>query len=151
MPEQRGRAVRWNSAIVLFPGTAALFGATVAWAAATVPDTSTSSTSQPPAAASASVAGRTTGAQAVTRKQLAHEVATHRKNVRHLAHRLAKLRAQAARVEASARGSVAGAPVNVSSGGGGQVAAPPPVQVQPVAPAPAPPPVNTNTGASGAP
>jgi hypothetical protein len=163
MTDRRGRAARWNTALVLVPGTAAVFGASVAWAADSTPHSGTTSAAQPPAAVTPT--GHPTVDARVTaqRQQLQQRIATHRKRSKQLAHRLAALRAQAAQV--TSRGTASGGGYYGSTGGystgysgssgsgtGSQPVAPPPVQ-QPIQapPPPPPPPVNANTGASGTP
>jgi hypothetical protein len=140
MTETRGRSARWNTALVLVPGTAAMFGASVAWAASSAPHVPTA---KPTLTTPAPVP--TVDAQALAdHKELADQIAAHRRQVRALARRLAVLRARSAKVGVGSRTVVVPvapvAPVQQ-----------PVVAVAPPPPPPPPPPVNANTGASGAP
>lgn len=151
MTEPRGRAARWNTALLLVPGAAAMFGGAVAWAANTAPAPSGSPTTPQQQAVVSPALDPAAGAHvALVQRQLEDELAARRRNAARLEHRLASLRAMTARLN---HGSGSGP----GDGSIGQVAVPAPVPVQVQAPAPAPPPppppppVNANTGASGHP
>jgi hypothetical protein len=156
MTDQRGRAARWNTALVLVPGTAAVFGAAVWWASDSTPQIASATAVR---ASAIPAATRSADPEAAAlRHRLDQRLAAHRKHTALLQHRLAVLRARTARLEHSGSGAAVTASGGGSGGypgsgagpsGGGQVATPPPAP-QPVA-APPPPVVHTNTGASGAP
>lgn len=157
MTEPRGRSARWNAALLLVPGAAALFGGAVAWAANTSPAAMTSTTSHQPAAAAPSP-DRAAGAHVdALRQQLEKQIAAHRRNSVRLERVLASLRAKAARADRGLVVAMPAGPVDGYAGGGSnaQIAAaapaPAPAPVQAPAPAPPPPPVHANTGASGHP
>jgi hypothetical protein len=158
MTDRRGRAARWNTALLLVPGTAAMFGASVAWAAQTTPHTGTTSGQQPVTSASPAAAPRVDPRVVAQRERLQHQLSAHRRHTTHLARRLAHLRAQAAKVGtgapvASGSGNPGGSGGGSGTGGiyGPVAAPPPPVQQAAPPPPPPPPPVNANTGASGHP
>lgn len=169
------RRARWTSAAVLAPGAAALFGATVTWAAATVP----TATPQPGVATSAATPSTASAAHTPALSAHARQwraIAAHRTRLRHdLTRELGAVQARVVRLHAAdkslaarlARAAAAAAAAGTSSGGYPVVAAP--VANQPVGPAPvvapapvyvppapvaapaAPPPVHTVTGGSGHP
>jgi hypothetical protein len=153
MIEPRGRAARWQTALLLIPGAAVTFGAAVEWAAGTTPATSSVMTTTQPVRHSAAqhAAERAARAQiAAYRHRLEVQIREHARHSRHLEHRLKLLRARTA--DLAQAGVVLPAPV-------APVAVPPatraPVVVVPPPPppvvAPPPPPVHTVTGASGHP
>lgn len=174
------RRARWTSAAVLAPGAAALFGATVSWAAATTP-------SQPaatPPTTSTTTSNRAGADHAGLSAQARHwrAVAAQRTQLRHdLTHQLAAVQARivrlhaadqrlAARLAAEAQAAAAAAAASGSVASSGGYVAPAPVVNQPVGPAPVvapapayvppapvvvpaapPPPVHAATGGSGHP
>lgn len=173
------RRARWTSAAVLAPGAAALFGATVSWAAATTPTTPTT-----PATTQQSATSPSTRHHQGLSPQARHwrVVAGHRTQLRHhLTRRLGAVQARVIRLHAAdkrlsaqlAAEARAAAAAAASSGGGAVSSggyAPPPVVNQPVGPAPVvapapayvppapvavpaapPPPVQAVTGGSGHP
>lgn len=150
MTEPRGRAARWRSSLLLVPGAAVSFGAAVAWAAGTTP-TGASSTPPSPPVHPPRPAAHVRPADIAYRHRLEAQLREHRRHVAHLQGRLARLRAQAARIAHSGVG-LSGpvgpvvAPVSVPAG---PVYVPPPPPV--AAPPPPAPPVHTTTGASGHP
>lgn len=173
------RRARWTSAAVLAPGAAAVFGASVSWAASTVP---VSSQPPPPANPATTTAQQTTQqAPQGTGNQLSEQarqwraVAAQRRQVRHQLERelrsaqvqVVRLRvaeqqlaaSMAQRAQQAQQAPVAGGAPALPPAPGpvgpapGPVAAPPPAPVP--APAPpvvqAPPPVQAVTGSSGKP
>jgi uncharacterized membrane protein YgcG len=177
--ESPGRSARWNTALVLVPTAAALFGGAVAWAADTAPATSSTPNTPPTTTAPLAVdnaAGKAAAEQQTAyRRRLEAQIAGYRNQSTHLRQRLKAIQALTAELKrVPARGSAGGYPSGGdtsggnstggysngagSSGGGAAggstrvvVVAPPPVAAQPPAPAPAPPPVHATTGPSGHP
>lgn len=150
MTEPRGRAARWQTAMLLVPGAAVTFGSVVAWAATSTPTaTSVPGTSSAPTSRAVDRAAPAHAAQlAAYRHQLEVQISEHRRNAHQLQRQLAALRARAARlgeltVGVAPVGQVAPAPA--PQAGVVVVPAPPPPVVAP------PPPVHTVTGASGHP
>lgn len=146
MTEQRGRAARWQTAMLLVPGAAVTFGAAVAWAAGTTPTTAPAPTTPLPAFRHSDHVAH---AQAAAyRHRLEHQIQEHRRHAQHLQHQLRLLRTRTRNVPQPA------APVPGPIAPIGAPAANAPVVIAP-APAPPvvapPPPVNAVTGASGHP
>ena len=168
------RRARWTSAAVLAPGAAALFGATVTWAAAT-----TAATSQQPAVNTSAVTPTSATHHAGLSAQARHwrVVAAHRTRMRHdltrqlgaVQARIIRLHAADKRLAARLAAQAAAAAAAAGSASSGGYPAPAPVANQPVGPAPvvapapvyvppapvaapaAPPPVQAVTGGSGHP
>ncbi len=140
-----GGSAWWNAPIVLAPCAAAVFGASVWWAAGTTPTTGTVTT----AITSPSVGGRTTtpGAPGDSRRgenpvrdrapDFRRSLARQRHDSAVLEHRLARLTETLNGLRAASRSASAVAP-----------APPAPAPVR-LAPAAAAPPVHSVTGASG--
>jgi hypothetical protein len=166
MTDRLGRSARWNTALLLVPGTAALFGAAVAWAADTPPPALATKPAAP-APSSTAPAPPAVAALADAHLRVQKQIAAHRRNAARLAHRLAGIRADLAKAAASSSagtprsGAAGGAPVGPTAqydtSAPNQAPPPAPAAQQPppvvppapvVAPAP-PPPVHTSTGASG--
>lgn len=154
MPEPRGRAARWQTALLLVPGAAVTFGAAVAWASGSTPTTNPPPSTPPQSAlpdSAVHTANRAAHAQAAYRDRLEAQIREHGRRAEHLEHRLKQLRARTARLgQLSVALPGSAAPAVAAPGQNAApvvVPAPPPV----VAPAPPPPPVNTVTGASGHP
>lgn len=153
MTERLGRRARWTATLVVAPGAAALFGATVSWAAQTVPSPSSPPKATPSAAPAPDPRiAALLQADAAERKRAAQL----RQQLNRLNRQLAKIHSAAAAAKANVpaaggSGPAGGAGGGViytppATGGGYQAPAPPPPPV--AAPAP-PPPVQAQTGASG--
>lgn len=154
MTERLGRRARWTATLVVAPGAAALFGATVSWAAQTVPSPSSPPKATPSAAPAPDPRiAALLQADAAERKRAAQL----RQQLNRLNRQLAKIHSAAAAAAkanvpaAGGSGPAGGAGGGViytppATGGGYQAPAPPPPPV--AAPAP-PPPVQAQTGASG--
>jgi len=178
MTERLGRRARWTTALVVAPGAAAVFGASVAWAAHVVP-----ATAAKPAPVRIVAAPKPAASVRIT--TLRRELDAHRRHTADmqrelvaLEHRLTKLRAARAGLEAAAKAGAAasttwtggtsgvsnsgsgnyGSSGTTTSGGTQQQAAPPaaappaaapPAAAPPPPPPPPPPPVVTTTKASG--
>ncbi|HET6878514.1 MAG TPA: hypothetical protein VFH38_13360 [Jatrophihabitans sp.] len=131
------RKASWNAPLILAPCAAALFGASVWWAAGASPAASSAGTApaQPVAAPAARHAAAAQHAQADALYRALRRELTHRhQQAAQLEHRLQALRAKSGHLHI-AMPRIPSAPV-------GNVPAP-------VQPAPAPPAVNTVSGASG--
>ncbi len=121
MTEARGRSAKWNTALLLVPGAAAMVGGAVAWAANTTPTFGGSSTPQQPAVASPVADATVSAQQAAVRRQLEQQLGAHRKHTARLEHRLKALRVKTAQLQTSNSGTLVAAPAGGSGGysGGG--------------------------------
>jgi ribonuclease E len=168
MTDRPGRSAGWNTALLLVPGTAALFGAAVAWAADTPPPVTAPKPAPPSSALSTPAAAPAADALYL---RVEEQIAAHRRSATRLQLRLAAIRADLAKAAAA---SAAAARSGDAARSGNATPAGPPVQTgpqngapaanqpvpAPAVPAPAPvpqpapvvqppPPVHTSTGASG--
>ena len=176
--EPTGRRARWTAAVVLAPGAAALFGATMTWAATTKPTTAGTPHATPVVAPAApnvhpalTAQDRLLQADALARHHeradLARRLATLQRNL--AAIRTAEQHERAAAAAAARSAAAAGSTQNYQAPASGyqpptqNYQAPaqnyqPPVQNLPPVPAPVqapvvanPPPVQGTTGGSGKP
>jgi hypothetical protein len=152
MTERLGRVARWQTAALLVPGAAALFGGAVAWAAGSAPTSSSPAAPQPTVAPVVNHVGA--ARDAAYRHRLEAQLAQYHRHARKLRHQLEVIRERTAEVRvAPVVGSAPGYIPPVPTGSGGHapvvVVVPPPPPV--AAPPPVPPPVHTTTGASGHP
>ena len=145
MAEPRGRAARWQTAMLLIPGAAVTFGATVTWAAGTTPTTTSSSSTPRPTTHRSDRAARVEAA--AYRHRLEKQIHEHRQNTHDLLHQLAVLRTRTGQLSIAAPAPVP--PVVGAPAPQGPLVVPPPPP--PVVVPPPPPPVHTVTGASGHP
>ncbi|MDQ2748835.1 MAG: hypothetical protein M3Y44_04810 [Actinomycetota bacterium] len=152
MTEHLGRRARWTAALLVAPGAAALFGASVDWAATAKPATAAKPAQQVLPAATGQSAREAQAAQRMYRTALAHQrgAAALEKTLATLNRKLARMIA-ADNAAAAATAPTAGYPGNQTAQAGAPGPVPAgPVSVLPPPPAAAPaPPVQVVTGASG--
>ncbi len=165
MTDLPGRRARWTSALVLAPGTAAVFAATMSWAATTRP-----TTAAPPPPSTTTTSPGTPAASPAHSRELHNIVRIERRRKHELADQLTAVRKHLIRMRAAEhrqldalnalaaanrQAALAPAPAALPPLPSNQLApvaaAPPPPPPVQAAPPPPPPPVQGTTGASGVP